>query len=165
MYHKPALNCRCSSHTYAPFLTTTVGKLLKESKLWHHEETLRNCNGKLQSCHCELELSCRQKWNPSQCKELTRFCRETSCACWLVDTMCFVNATLHSSLAISEIQNELVSFLLCSKLYSFICYTFPIVMVRNGESLTGSYCAMNSAPMFVPQLKYHTQLPPLPNIN
>jgi hypothetical protein len=31
--------------------------------------------------------------------------------------------------------------------------------------LTGSYCTMISAPMFVPQLKYHTQLLPLPNIN
>jgi hypothetical protein len=41
MYHKPALNCRCSSQTYAPFQTTTVRKLLKEYKLWHHEEIFR----------------------------------------------------------------------------------------------------------------------------
>jgi hypothetical protein len=38
-------------------------------------------------------------------------------------------------------------------------------MVRNGGSLSGSYCTMISAQMFVPQLKHHTQLLPLPNIN
>jgi hypothetical protein len=101
MYHNPALNCRCSSHTYAPFQTTTVGNLLKEYKFWHHEETLRNGNGKCQSCHCELELSCKQKWNPSQCKELTRFWDTTAC---------LVNATMHNRLTILELQNELISF-------------------------------------------------------
>jgi hypothetical protein len=50
-----------------------------------------NCNGKLWSCHYELQMSCRQTWNPSQCKELTGCCWDTTHACWLGENHCVLS--------------------------------------------------------------------------
>ena len=80
-------------------------------------------------------------------------------------TTCLVNAMLHNRLTTLELQNELVFFFVMLQTVFFHLLYFSHSGGQKCRRLDGSYCTMTSAPMFVSQLKYHTQLLPLPNIN